>query len=106
MLQMSQMTGGQLKAAAVLAACCALHPCQFRRAANHAAQAAAAHAAATSSNWTYEDLLRGEVSPAAAASAKLLSTAAAAQFPRKSGSGPQIQPTPVSLIDTLLSLPT
>jgi len=67
---------------------------------------AAAHAAATSSNWTYEDLLRGEVSPAAAASAKLLSTAAAAQFPRKSGSGPQIQPMPVSLIDTLLSLPT
>ena len=70
--------------------------CWQVRTARHAdmGELAAAHAADTSSEWTFEDLLRGEASPEAAAAAKLLAAAAAGQFPRAPGSGLQVPPMP------------
>lgn len=62
---------------------------------------AAAHAASASTEWTFDDLLAGELSPAAQTSARLLAAAAAGQLSRQPGKG-GFQPMPVRR----LALPT
>ena len=54
---------------------------------------AAAHAASASTEWTFDDLLAGALSPAAETSARLLAAAAAGQLSRQPGKG--FQPMPV-----------
>lgn len=87
-LQLASCTGSLLSSS---------FPCRQVRAARHADMSAlaAAHAADTSSEWNFEDLMRGEASPAAAAAAKLLAAAAAGQYPRRPSNGLQVPPMPV-----------